>query len=364
MLLIALLSAFLSQIAWGQGYITVVDSSDMSPVEGATVISNNGLILGITDKMGKIAVNPKKDFPIEIRNLGFESVTISQPSDTVALIPATYSLSEITVKPGDRPIAKAICYAREYCSGATSTDTLQLYADYMLVSYLAEEKVKGYKSSDRNPSPRAVRRVARISDSKGLDSISTPGKDDDINFLSFRDVLPNLPSGVVVEPDAFKTGAVADTVMGKFSPKNIYKKTDNLFTITIDGLGDYENHRWSPLLFKLIGMTIEMDKLQGAYAYNLTSNGRYGLNDFIYSTGALHGLAKGKMFKLFLHNKSELDLDCYTEFYPVDIEFLTVEEYKEDRKEKTPIPFKTPKNLQPLPPAVIRMIGRVAINRN
>lgn len=358
-LLISIIAIAMAQLTGAQKYVTVVDSGDKSPVEGATVISNNGVILGITDKAGKIKVNSDKDFPLEIRSLGFETETANQGADTVTLIPAVYSLSEITVEPGTRPIIKLTSYAREYCSGITASDTLQLYADYMMVSYYADGKVKGYKSGDRTPAIRSARRVARTSNAHGLDSIWKPGKDDDITFLSFREILPDLPTTGIEETEAMKRGASTDTIMGKYSPKYFYKKSDNLFTVSMDALGDQEGHKWSPFLFKLIGMTLEMDQLQGAYAYAPKEDGRYGLKSFIYSTGALHGKAKGKMFKFILNTKSELDLDCYTELYLTDVEFLTPEEYKEEKKEKAPIPFATPENLQPLPSAVVRLLERV-----
>ncbi len=360
---LALAGLLTSVCAFSTTQVVVVDESNHTPVEGATVISNRGLILGITDIYGKINVLKDKDFPLTVRCIGYEPVTFSSASDTVVLQPAIYELSEITVKADERPIRKITSYAREFCSGATPSDTMQLYAEYMLVSYYDDQdkKVKGFKSSDRAKHPRAVKRFARFANSDGLDSVARPAHSDNVSSLTFYDLLVGIPYNSFPETDKIKSGSKTDSVMGKYSTYAHYRKTDNNYIVSYDKLANYENHIVSPMIFKIFGMTMDINRMQSTYIYQNTTDSVYSTEDFIYNSGTMHALAKGKMFKWIL-GKKDIEIDCYAEIYPVDIEYLTVDEYKEDRKdlkEKESIPFRTPKNLQPLPPAIERLIERV-----
>lgn len=350
--------------SFASGRMIIVDSDSSTPIEGASVISERGMIIGITDKNGSITVASDKDFPLEIRSVGFEPTRIPELRDTVFIDRTTYALPEVTVRADERPIIKVVSYAREYCSAATPKDTMQLYADYMLVSYLPvnDKKVKGYKNSDGAIWPTVVRRYARFANSEGLDSVAKPDRFDNVSYLSYYDMLLGIPANSFPETDAIRAGSLTDSVMGKYSPYAIYRKSDDNYIITYDKLANYKEHRVSPTLFKMIGMTMDIDLLKSSFVYMATSDSLYTLDNFLYGTGSIHALAKGKMFKWMLGQK-DFELDCYAELYPVEIEYLTVEEYKEDRKERknrNPGPFKYPKGVQPLPVAVRRLVDRVS----
>lgn len=346
--------------------VIVVDESNNACIEGATIISGRGMILGITDKDGSIKVEKEKDFPLTVRCVGFEPATISQAADTIELHPAAYELSEVTVKAGERPIRKITSYAREYCTGASPNDTMQLFAEYMLINYIPIDgkKVKGFKSVDSGIWPKAARRFARFANSEGLDSVASPDKNDNVSSLSFYEMLVRIPYNSFPETDNIKSGATVDSLMGKYYNYALYKKTDNNYIISYDYLANDETHSISPMLFKIIGMTMDIDRMQSTYVYQNSTDSLYTTEDFIYTSGSIHAMAKGKMFKWLL-GKKDVEVDCYAELYPVDIEYMSVDEYKEDRKnrkDRTSIPFRKPKNLQPLPPSVERLIDRVNQN--
>ncbi len=343
--------------------VIVIDESNNAGIEGATVISNRGIILGITDREGGIKVEKEKDFPLTIRCVGFEPSTISQAADTIRLHPATYELSEVNVKAGERPIRKITSYAREYCTGASPNDTMQLFAEYMLINYVPidEKKIKGFKSGDRAIWPMAARRFARFANSDGLDSVASPDKFDNVSHLSFYHLLVGVPFNSFPETEKIKSGAKVDSVMGKYYNSVLYKKTDNNYIMSYDYLANEEKHSVSPMLFKIVGMTMDIDRMQSTYIYQNSTDSLYTPESFIYSSGSVHALAKGKMFKWLL-GKKDVEVDCYAELYPVNMEYLTIEEYKvdnKDRKDRTPIPFRKPQNLQPLPGAVERLVERV-----
>lgn len=340
--------------------ITVVDSTDTLPVSGGTVIASSGMIRGFTDNNGNIDVN-QHDFPLSVRSLGYESAIIGDVSaDTIYLTPAVYSLQEVVVDPNARPVTRVLAYAREYCTGATTTDTLQIYSEYMLEYFFDNGKVKGFNGNHRKASQRNVRRYGRIAKASG-DSIFRPAEDDDITMLSFVELLSSIPYKQQAEPKAIKEGERSiDTVAGKFYPKFIYRKSDNLFTVECDALADYKEHKMSHWLFKMFGFTMDMHKVDRFLAYKTNRTGKYGLYDFIYETYNLSILGKGKMLKRLFDVKEEIAMDCCIEVYPVEINQLTPEDYAEIKKEfkARHSEFILPENIDPLPTAIQNIIDR------
>ena len=356
-------AALLASVAtsYAEKTVTLADGSDRSALAGVSVFSSNGLIIGLSDGDGKIAVTPG-DYPLSFRCLGYEALTLSDAeADSVMMMPASYNLAEVEVNPVDRPITRVLTYAREYSSGASPTDTLQLYSEYMLEYFFVDGKVKGYKKSDSTAKARACRRYGRIANSQGLDSVMLPKPGDELAMLSFGELNAFVPYDSREETEQIKNGAVTDTIPGKYSPKYIYRKTNGLFRVDCDVLSRYKNHKWSPLFFKLMGMTMEIDDASWTVIYNGNKTGIYGLYDFIYGSFNFHILVKGKMFRWLMGVKQALEVNCYIEQYPVEIEHLSVDEYKEIRKQRKdqPLPFIMPDNLQPLPPAVEHLIERI-----
>lgn len=347
-------------LAFAGNYITVVDSTDNGPVIGASVISGNGLIIGVTDNNGQINVK-ETDFPLSFRSLGYEAATIDIISDSVFMSPATYTLSEIVVSPGERPITRVVTYAREYCSGATPTDTLQMYSEFMLEYFFADGKVKGYNKSHKSPKMLALRRYGRIANSAGLDSVMRPRHDDDITTISFIDNMAFVPYETQELPEAIKNGASTDTVQGKYFPKIVHRLNNGFFTIDCDALADSKDHTFSPWFFKMLGMTMEMQEANWTTMYLENESGKYGIGDFIYGTFNMQILAKGKLLKRMIGVQDHILINSYIEQYPVEIQHLTVDEYKEMKKtyyERTES-FRIPEHVQPLAPALQTLIERV-----
>lgn len=340
--------------------LTVVDINDKTPVSGVSVLSSNGLIIGFTDEDGEMSIE-NGDLPLSLRSIGYESVTITDSQDTIFLTPNVYTLTDIEIKPGDRPITRVITYAREYCTGATPSDTLQMYNEYMLEYFFAEGKVKGYDKSDARPYSRNERRYGRIANSSGLDSVMRPKYNDDIASISFLSNMTFLPNGIKEETEKMKIGVKTDTIQGKYYPKFVYSKNDNFFTINCDALSDHKGHKWSPWFFKMFGMTMEIQKADWSLLYNSNEGGKYGIYDFIFGTYNLKVLGKGKFLKKMIGVKDAIDIYCFIEQYPVEIERLTIEEYKDlkedyfSRKED----FREPSNLQPLPETIEKLVKRI-----
>lgn len=340
--------------------VVVINDADSSPIAGATVFSARGLILGMTDADGLTPELSDSDFPLSIRSIAFKEGIIDKGTDTLRMKVDTYDLPGVMVKPGERPVTRVMSYVREYCSGVTSTDTMMLYSEYMLESYDVENKVKGFRGGDRYPKIKAVKRYARLVDSVGRDSVvMSDDRHSELSELAFVPGFLIIPVEVVEEPDAIKNGAVSDTVQGKYGPATITNKNDNRLLIIGDMLSSYKNHKYSPNIFKLLGMTTEMSEWLASLAYRPNDTGKYDIRDCLYSTTSIKALGKGKWIKKGLGVKEPVELSCYIELYPVEINYLTLDEYKEMRDDRNKIEFKRPVYAQPLLPSVSHLIEHV-----
>lgn len=99
--------------------VTVVDDEDSSVLPYATVFGKSGIIVGLTNDNGEIVIASEKDFPIIIKCLGYEPLTLSQSEDTVRMQNSMVNLQEVVVTPVDHPVMRLVCYVREFASGAT-----------------------------------------------------------------------------------------------------------------------------------------------------------------------------------------------------------------------------------------------------
>lgn len=104
---------------WAQHKLTVLDEEDSSPLGAATVFSNSGTILGITDKNGTLYIDSESSFPLTVRYLGYQPQTCGAEKSVVKMRHIEIPLQEVVVTPSDRQVMRLICYVREYISGVT-----------------------------------------------------------------------------------------------------------------------------------------------------------------------------------------------------------------------------------------------------
>lgn len=343
---------------WSKNTV-VVGTDDNEIVARATVISRNGMILGVTDDKGRLPAVAEKDYPIVIRSLGYKEQAVAEPADTVRLAMESYNLPEIAVVGDERPVMRVICYVREYSSAATPSDTIQMYSEYMAESFIpVKEKVKGYKNGDQRIRVLNKRQYARHADAQG-DSVFVPGKDEDpYYYLAFAEMISEVPSKYS-ETSRIKGGATADTVAGKYGPKFIFSKGNDRYIVHKDALADYAGHKYSPSVLKLLGVTMDITQLSRTLAFASNEQEKYTAVDFISGSYNTHVVGRGKWLKKVFKAEASVDLDCYVELCPIDVTFLTVDEYKDLRKEKKELPFPALENIPAALPSAKSIVDRV-----
>lgn len=304
--------------------IKVTDTSDSSPVTAAVVFSRSGLILGMTDADGIIENTSEADYPLSIRCLGYEPAEITAPAEEHGLTRVAFPLKEITVSPAERPITRIVCYRRTYMTAAAGSDTLQGINISMFDVFISKGKVKGFRQRHEPRDLISIDYVRRKhADS---DSVSKNNGNSSLSLLKF-------PFDKTTETDAVKGGAPADSVDGKHFLAQKMRKSDDAYIILTDGLADYKDHKTSPLLFKLVGMTTDVHALESTWAYAPNPSGEYYADDILYGTLFTKMTMRGKLFKSLFDTKNPIETITYEEIYPVSREYLTVEEAKELTKE-------------------------------
>lgn len=333
--------------------ISVVDSCDNSVISGASVFGNSGVILGMTDADGRFDGVSGKDFPLTVRCLGYESAVCDAGCETLRMSPVSFRLNDVVVTPLDRPVMHVLCYIREYSGCANATDTVQLYSEHMADYFITGEKVKKFKPQTK---PRILnsRLYARMKTRDGRDSVFRPGYRDD--SISWVDLL-ELPSVKVEESDAIRAGAASDVEQGKYWVKTRSRKSENMFVQDIDFLADSKEHSMSPAIFKLLGFTIDFHELRTSWAYRSNNTGVYTAQDLIYGTMATRVCGRGKWIRKAFNSDTPVDINGLFEVYPVDIEFLTVEEAKTMMRDDNATARMQPSpDALPLPAATQRLV--------
>lgn len=351
--ILTLLGMLCAIATFAEHKITAIDAEDSMPLPAATVFGNSGAILGMTDENGNICIKSENDYPITVRCLGYEPY-LCEKGDSIAMLRhSLFNLQEIVVTPVDRPICRMVCYMREYASGVTGTDTLINFGEHIADFFLpTRKKVKGFKAK---PTPRILcsRVYSRMANSEGLDSIFMPEYRDDT--FSWEEMV-EIPYEKRIETDKIRAGAKSDSIPGKHGLKHLLRKSNDTYAIQTDYLADSKSHTFSPFLFKLLGLTIECNELQGNWIYKANDKGEYSPADIISGTCSLSVLGKGRWIKKAFNTDTPVQMYCFYELYPVKIEFLTVEEAKSVYADPPSEPMQVSVHATPLSPAVQRMV--------
>lgn len=332
----------------------VIDRATKEPISLAVVFSANGSIKGTTDNNGICREIEHSDYPVTIKCLGYKQKVCVGTSDTVFMEQDFHELGEVVVTPGHRPIMNVLCYIREYTSGGTSTDTVQYFAEHMAMFYIPQGKVKGFKASN---SPQVLRsKLYQRNIRNGRDSVFKPDyRPDDISWLD----LVSYPEKNVQQTDRISQGANIDTIMGKHYIKTIARKTDKLYFESTDVLADKKDHRMSPLIFKMLGMTIDFNAMNISRAYRVNKSGLYKPEDMAMSTLSVEIVGKGKWIKKAFNSKDPVAMNGLFEIYPIKIDYLTIDEAKNMLYENPPkVKFQRSEQASVLPSGIQYIMRR------
>lgn len=353
LLLISCLMAALG----AKAQIRVVDATDGLPVAAASIFNASGNMIGLTWSDGTLIQVPQEAFPLTIRCMGFEPLTIptSEARDW-QLTPASYGLDEVVVTPAKREVMKQTFYVREYFSMYSSQDSISIFTESVADRYLRLSKDVKFRS-DMTPRIIASRSYGRYC-VEGKDSLMTGGK----IFPSMLSLV-EMDGKAVKAPKSFSQSGSSQVYEepGKSGPVLLLKQNGLAFTATEDVLAYKKDHSWTPWPLKLLGLTMEVTQLYTTNVYRTNADGVYHQKDLTECGFVMEANGSGKAIRKMLNeDKKPVHIRTMVEIYVTDREYLTAEQAKEESKTMPEgVQVAAPANVTPVDAATRKLIERV-----
>lgn len=307
------------------GAPVLLDSVTCRPLSAASVFNSNGKFLGVSGTSGQISCVGQSDFPITIRYMGYEEVTVPEfDCDTIFMSEKATELPEVMVLAKGKKALHILAYVREYSTLSTYTDTVSMFREKMVDFMLPDEPTKRFLGW-RSPRLLTVKSYFRFTNSEGLDSVS----DRYHNYFSWSNWV-KLPYENKLPTKLLKGEYSTDTIYGKYSPTEIWVKSADRLSINIDVLADTVSRKWvSNMNFFFRNQNVDYEQfcLRMNYANVLgESVSPLDLTGYSYNIDS-RGRARN-MFR-FNHVDEPYFVTTYVEVYVLDREFISIKEAKQ-----------------------------------
>lgn len=250
--------------------------------------------------------------------------------DVIVVDSATHFLSErvselpeVVVESSRQRILHILAYVREYSTLATYTDTIFLFrekmVDYMLPSN-NKIKFKGWFY----PRVLTCKSYYRFTNNNGLDSVSDVGQ----HHFSWSDWI-GMPPEMSMPMRIRNSQVSADTLCGKYSPTEIWHRSNDQIRVDVDVLADTVSRKWVPGLANFFRRGLDYEKFKVTFNYDNVigdSISKYDLDGYSFS---IESKGRGReMFRFNIINEPFF-VSTNAEVYILDKEYITVKEAKE-----------------------------------
>lgn len=243
------------------------------------------------------------------------------------LEPIPVELPEVNVSTKHRPILHLTGYIREISTMSSSADTLMLYREKWVDFMIPTGKEKRFQGWT-DPRLLKTKSYYKWTDAFGRDSVS----DRVSHHFSWSDwvSLPrrvNFPSLI----GGMRTGC--DTVMGKYSPAEIWRKDSTGVNVTVNVLADSTKRKWTPRLAGPLWRDTEFQRLVMEYRFSDTDTFSVRPQNLDRMSCSIESMGRGHdMFRFSRWEDPCLYVSTYFDLTITDREYLTVKDAK--RKEK------------------------------
>lgn len=301
--------------------VKVVDADNNMPVDAASVFNNETkTLIGLTDEQGTMPQGAEKATSLILQHINYGSIKIAASdikNDTIRMKSLTFSVPEVTVEKDPDKILRMKTYIRSY-------------------SYVCEKPMKVSESicylyfkngEEGRPKVKKMSELA-YTDVKALGEQSTAiqvfADDDESQF--FR--INNYPLYDALKEGARVTGHRGDRKVCVYHmAEDTVRQTCE---ITLDsGYVD------KPFNFPLFRISISDHYRSEKYT---TASGKPKLVNL---------LSCMNKYRVTM-NKTKKTVDIVAEYYPLEFDYVTKDEMKEQRKNKQRVKFERPDNMPPL----------------
>lgn len=309
--------------------VVVADSTTHIPLPGASIFDRHGAIVGICNAAGKSPLIAQASYPLTIRCLGYkESVADDIAVDTIFLPEVATELLEVVVESKQHRVLHMLAYVREYSSLSSFTDTVFMFREKM-VDYMVPQDEKSKFAGWRNPRVLKSKSYYRFTNANGLDSVS----DECLHHYSWSDWIgiidpPTIPSRLRA------TDLAADTLMGKYSPVELWLRNDDRIMVDVNVIADTVGRRWVPDFAEFFRRDVDFETFKLRYNYdNVVGDSIMPIDIAGYS---LNIESNGRSREMFMFNKptESFFVSTYAEVYIIDKEYITVKDARKWQKRK------------------------------
>ena len=350
-------SLILSSLFAINAQTVVMDKETNTPLPKASIFDNTGRFIAITTDEGMIPDEISSlSYPLVIRYLGYENAIVSSPEEeAVFLIENDYELPELTVDDTSRTMLHLTGYVRYYGTGTTDQDTVMSFSESIVDFMLPRQKktkFKGWKDARVLASRNYHQRISNTVDTIAY-SEQPSGPSGGSYFIDDEFEIPQeIKSG--------KSNRVI--INGKYSPERTWVELGDTYFLEIDDLADSKNHKESPNALKLLGATVDFNKVERRYKFEKNQEKIITPEDLKEMSYAFEMLIRGKLFRKMIKSKDPINLNAYAELYIIDREYITEEEAKDLKKNPPQIKassIKAPANAPQLHPELVKIKERV-----
>ncbi len=250
--------------------------------------------------------------------------------DTAPLDPIPYELPEVKVSTKHRPILHLTGYVRELSTMTSSSDTLMLYrekwVDFMIPTG-KEKKYKGWTDARL----LKTKSYYKWTDADGLDSVS----DRTNHHFSWSDWV-SLPRRVNLPYIIGGNRLGTDTIMGKYSPTEIWSRDSAGINVTVNVLADSTRRKWTPRLAGPLWRDTEFERLVMDYRFSDTDTFSVKPQNLDRLSCRIESMGRGHdMFRFKHYQDPILYVSTYFDLTITDREYLTVKDARRKEKDQT-----------------------------
>lgn len=221
-----------------------------------------------------------------------------------------------------------LAYVREYSSISTYTDTVAMYRE-KIVDYMLPPRKKSRFRGWKTPRVLSSKSYYRFTNCNGLDSVSNHYN----HHFSWSDWVGIPPSFDL--PEMLHNAEIAeDTIMGKYSPTEIWRLSNDSIMVSVDVLADTLSRKWVPNMSHIFYDIDSFDQFKMTYRYY--NNGENSLNPLalIEFSYLIESRGRGRNIYLFTHPNEPFFVTTSAEVYMLDKEFIALKEAKKWEKFK------------------------------
>lgn len=243
------------------------------------------------------------------------------------LEPIPYELPEVKVSTKHRPILHLTGYIRELSTMSSSSDTLTLYREKWVDFMIPTGKEKRYHGWS-DPRLLKAKSYYKWTDASGLDSVSDRAN----HHFSWSDWV-SLPRRANFPALLAGNRLGTDTVMGKYSPTEIWRKDSAGVNVTVNVLADSTRRKWTPRLAGPLWRDTEFERLVMDYRFSDTDTFSVKPQNLDRLSCSIESMGRGHdMFRFKHYQDPILYISTYFDLTITDREYLTVKDAR--RKEK------------------------------